>query len=278
MVNDIDSNTQDASNNLERDEDEIQKIIKSGEYSLATEKPFNDEELTSFLISSLEQSYNGAPAVVALTGAPASGKTTLTENLIERLKAGDHPGDVIRTDDFNLHHRSERNDFIAKGASPLEVKDFGVLKRLVADVRSGKAVKAPVYDEATGDALVVGEDNFPHAIDAGLHYFFVEGDFQPLDDPNVRIYLHLPTPIRRENRIERDLVKRGGYGDREAIGKSFDARLDSQYYPFTLPNASQSDVLIIANARPAEAGHKYKNKYSYQVYKRVQPSQTTVAK
>jgi uridine kinase len=260
------------SHNLDRDENEIQRIIRSGEYSLVTEKPLNDEELTSFLVQTLEAHHKANGVVATFTGAPASGKTTLTENLIEQLKTEGHPADIVRTDDFNLYHRGERNKRIAEGADPLEVKDFVLLKRIVADIGQGKAVNAPVYDEATGDAIVVGEANFPHQINAGLHYFFIEGDFQPLDTPDVRFYLHLPTAVRRENRIERDIEKRGGYGDREAIGKSFDARLESQYYPFTLPQAAKSDVLIISEASQAEAGHKYRHKYRYQVYKRNQPN------
>ncbi len=80
------------------------------------------------------------------------------------------------------------------------------------------------------------------------------------------MYLHLPTDVRRENRVARDLAKREGYGDANAIRKSFYSRLETQYYPYTLPQAAKSDILIIAQANPAQKNHKYRNEYLYKVY------------
>lgn len=263
---------QSTVNPMNKDEEVIKKLTENGDFSTAIETSVDDENLLTFLTDYLMQRYQGKPLIVAFTGAPASGKTTQVEQLIAQLRSNDHSSDVVRTDDFNLYHRIERNQKIAEGANPLQVKDFELLERVVEDVRAGRGTKAPVYDEATGDAIVVGgesppydTDKFPHDIPAGLHYLFVDGDFQPLESPDVRIYLHVPTDIRRENRVARDLEKRGGYGDADAIRQSFDSRIQKQYYPYTLPNAEKCDVLITTQAEKVD-GHRFAYKYSYKVY------------
>lgn len=254
----------------ERDEKEIQRILESGNFISITENLINEKGLVNFLASELISTYNKQTIISTITGAPASGKTILVKALVQKLTDNAQSSDFTQTDSYNILHRQERNQLITDGKkTPLEIKDFALLKHIVKKIRQGEKTNAPVYDEATGDAVVVGEKNFPHHIKADLHFFFIEGDYQPLDDAAVKIYLHLPTDIRRENRVERDLEKRGGYGDAEAIRKSFDGRLETQYYPYTLPNAEKSDFLIIAQANPAPQNHTYRHQYFYKVYKRV---------
>lgn len=254
----------------ERDEKEIQRILESGNFISITKNPIDEKELVNILVSQLISAYNKQTIISTITGAPASGKTILVKALIQKLTDTAHSSDFTQTDSYNILHRQERNQLIADGKkTPLEVKDFELLKDIVKKIRQGEKTNAPVYDEATGDAVVVGEKNFPHNIKDGIHFFFIEGDYQPLDDADVKIYLHLSTDIRRENRVERDLEKRGGYGDAKAIRKSFDGRLETQYYPYTLPNATKSDILIIAQANSAPPNYTYRHQYFYKVYKRV---------
>jgi uridine kinase len=254
-------------NKPNRDEEAIKGIIKSRDYTLAAPSRIDSEALLDFLISQLKALYKNQTIIVALTGAPGSGKTILVEQLINKLTNASHLSDFTQTDSYNILHRGQRNKLIAEGKkTPLEVKDFALLNRIVKEIKEGKTVRTPIYDEVTGDAVVVGEKNFPHHVPANLHFFFVEGDYQPLDNPDMTIYLHLPTDIRRENRVERDLAKRKSYGGADAIRKSFNDRLESQYYPYTLPQATKSDIIIVAQANPAPADHPYRHKYAYDVY------------
>lgn len=225
-----------------------------------------DKDLIDFLAGIFEENYKNSTYIITLTGGPGSGKSTLREELIRKLEEDGHKSDYVSTDDFGMYGRVERNQKIAEGATPLEVKDFQYLNKLIDKIKLGNSVKAPVYNEATGDAIVVGEENFPHTIPANLHFFIVEGDFQPVINYNTSIYFHVPTPVRRENRVERDMEKRNG-GDPEKIRESFNFRLDSQYYPYTLPAAKKADYLICVESKESPENHAYRTHYIYSVYK-----------
>ncbi len=249
-----------------RDEQTIKKLISEKRF-LPFFTRLNDIQLVSELVKKLESHFQGKAVIVTLTAGPGAGKSTLREHLIDRLERNGHTADYISTDDFGLYTREERNRLIAEGKiNPWTAKDWVLLNKLVDEVREGKSVKAPVYDEATGDAVVVGETNFPHTIKPNLHFFIIEGDFQPIENVDVQIYFHVPTDVRRENRVVRDMAKRNG-GDSEKIRQSFDFRLESQYYPYTIPNAEKADMLIVADAQPSKRG-EYPFIYSYSIYKK----------
>lgn len=227
----------------------------------------DDQSLLEYLTSEILGLSGEGTKIITITGAPASGKSILREMLIQNLKILGYEADYVSTDDFGKYGRIERNQKIADGAVPLDMKDFALLQRIIDNIKQGAPTRAPVYNETTGDAVVVGEENFPHRIPASLSFFFVEGDFQPLHNPDFKIYLHVPTDIRRENRIRRDLEKRGE-SDPEKIKKSFDQRLITQYYPYTLPQAGNADVIIATSASAPIKVHKYHNVYSYDIYER----------
>src|SRR5258708_18675893 len=93
---------------LDRDEDEIKKIVEEGKYSLA-QHHINDAELLMFLISQLEHLYNDHTIICTITGAPGSGKTIMVKKLIKKLTDISHPSDFTQTHSNNILHREERN-------------------------------------------------------------------------------------------------------------------------------------------------------------------------
>lgn len=249
-----------------RDEKIIEKILENGIFEKISSS-LSDQSLVDILVSKLETYYKEKTVIVTLTGGPGGGKSTLRKHLIQKLEAHGHPTDYVSTDDFGLYTREERNRLIAEGKiNPWTAKDWVLLNMLVDEVREGKSVKAPVYDEATGDAVVVGEENFPHILKPHLHFFIIEGDFQPVENVDVKMYFHVPTDIRRENRVVRDIAKRNG-GDPDKIKQSFDFRLESQYYPYTITQAEKADIFIVTIAEKTESGDN-PFVYSYTAFER----------
>ncbi len=252
----------------ERDEVIINELTSGLQFQQISTKNYNDQELVSFLASKIEPLFKDQTIIVTLTGGPGSGKTTLMGQLIERIREDHHPADFIITDDFSLYDRKKRNEILRETKDPLKVKEFNLLNKIVNDVKFGRESIAPVYDDLTGDAVEVGPDNFPHKIAAGLHFFFVEGDFQPVKAVDFKIYYHVPTNVRRENRIRRDLQTRGWNNSEEVI-KSFNERLELQYYPYTIKTASDASVLITTEATKNESNTDQPVIYQYSVYEKV---------
>ncbi len=249
------------------DEATIAKIIS--QYFSPRDTQLSDETVCEVLAQELIRSYHNQTCIVTLTAAPASGKQVFSEALMQKLRDLGHSIDAIDTDDFVKYTREERYGRLAEGMPVIDKYAFDYLNKIVQYAREGKTIQAPIYNEATGEAFAIGEDKFPHTIPAGLHFLLVTGDFQPVPDPDLRIYLHVPTDIRRANRVERDLQKRG-VSDAEGIKKSFDERLATQYYPYTLPQAEKADILLVVTPKQPEKGSSYRVKYEYSTYVRKQ--------
>ena len=244
------------------DSELIGHLVESGRFDQVSNRPFDDLRLTTYLGTEIIELPLQEGAVIALTGGPASGKTTISDQLLRMLRMGGHTAESVSTDDFLLYGKAERNGRIVAGLDPLFARDFTVLDQVVTAVREGRGIRAPRYDNRTGDALVVGKDNFPHEIPPHLRYLLVEGDFQPVHSPDLRIYLHLPTPDRKVNRIERDMAIRGGT-DSRGIATNFDFRWP-QFLQYTLPHAFDADIIVVAQKQPVGD----KSDYSHRVFKR----------
>ena len=118
-----------------------------------------------------------ARTLTALVGPPASGKSTLAEALVAAL-----PGAaLVPMDGFHLDDRvlAARGLSHAKGAP--ETFDLGGLARLLAAVRAGEEVVAPVFDRAR-EIAVAGALVVP----ASARHVVVEGNWLLLDRPGWR--------------------------------------------------------------------------------------------
>ncbi|MDO5642302.1 MAG: nucleoside/nucleotide kinase family protein [Paracoccus sp. (in: a-proteobacteria)] len=131
------------------------------------------------LLARLAGTTGGARRIVAIAGAPASGKSTLAEDLARRLPASAVlPMDGFHYDDAVLDAWGMRP---RKGAPPSFDLDglAHMLGRLAAD--DGRAVAVPVFDRALeisrAGARIIGPD---------IRLILCEGNYLLLDDPAWR--------------------------------------------------------------------------------------------
>lgn len=239
------------------------------QYHRLGKKDLHNEDLISLLIPHLKAiiTKNSKATIITLTGGPASGKTTLSEKISSELTSQGFQTEFIATDGFNEFTREERNTRIKEGADPLSVKNWNLLKEIIAKVRAGEAVKAPEYDSRTGLAIARPQNEWKQ-LPSNLACLIIDGDFQPLDDVDYKMYFHVPSKAREEIRVQRDLLEREGYGDAAAIRKSFHARQTSQFYPHTFPHAGAADLIISVEpvSEQNNKGHLYK--YLYNVFEK----------
>lgn len=173
------------------------------------------------LVEHLRGSQRAARRVVAIAGAPGSGKSTFVESLAEQLNA-DRPGfaHVLAMDGYHFDDRvlEARGHRPRKGA-PFTF-DVGGLAAMVDRLRAddGEDIAVPVFDRSLEIARAGAA-----IIPASARLVLVEGNYLLLDDPSwlplqrrfdVTVMLDVP----REELIERLIARWRGYGmDEPAI-------------------------------------------------------------
>ncbi|MBI1327660.1 MAG: AAA family ATPase [Alphaproteobacteria bacterium] len=185
----------------------------------------------------------GKPCVIALYGGPASGKTTLAADLQKQFANSV----VMSTDDFLIGTRTYRREHFEGKTSPTSKYDAEFLNGLIdklGAMAKGDIVRLPRYNEQTGEALSVGYENFPVTVEQKPDFIFIEGDFDFLsaeNKPALTVFIDVPDETRLQRRIARDVVTRNANED--AVRKSFAARQETQFIPYTLKLRDQADIL-----------------------------------
>jgi uridine kinase len=216
----------------------------------------------------LSQAIQGLPSegtkVISIIGGPASGKDTLVGSLIDDLKGTGLAADSIGTDDYGIGTREWRWE--REREDPLKLKDFALLNQKVEAIKQitsdDEKVAVPTYDQKTGLAVAAGEENYTHKI-GKTDVLFVQGDFDAVDHPNLMVFIDVPTEVRLQARIVRDLSERGEV-DAEKVANSFKSRHEKQFIPYTAPAIEKADLVFKVTSVP-EA-------WQYDVYRAKQSS------
>ena len=115
--------------------------------------------------------------LVAITGAPASGKTTLAIELARRLNAQRHKSVVVPMDGFHLDNAVLETKGLGQRKGAPETFDAGGFIRLVQALKTGEEVYAPIFDR-TRDIAVAGAIVVP----ADVQFVIVEGNYLMFDE------------------------------------------------------------------------------------------------
>lgn len=187
------------------------------------------------------------PLVIGIAGGTGSGKTTVTNKILERLDR-DRVA-VIQHDayykDISLH----------RGLSPAEVNfdhpdslETDLLIRHIRTLRDGGRVEEPVYNFTTHRRLPATTAVDPKEIiiiDGIL--IFVEKALRELMD--IRIFVDTDADIRLIRRIRRDIHERGR--SVESVMDQYIKTVKPMHLEFVEPSKHWADVII---PRGAENG------------------------
>ncbi|WP_420859927.1 nucleoside/nucleotide kinase family protein [Marivivens marinus] len=114
----------------------------------------------------------GQRLLVAIVGAPASGKSTLSEELARRLNAQKHPAQVVPMDGFHLDNRVlETRGLLPRKGAP-ETFDAAGFVHMIRRLKAGEEVAVPVFDRAR-DIAITGAVIIP----ADLEVVIIEGNY-----------------------------------------------------------------------------------------------------
>ncbi len=145
--------------------------------------------------------------LVGIAGAPASGKTTLAEELSRRLNLQKCDNRVVSMDGFHLDNSVlEERDLLNRKGAP-ETFDVDGFMRMIRALRAREMVVAPIFDR-TRDISIAGAvavpPNCPVVIVEGNYLMFDEAPWKSLESMwGISARLDIPMPELRARLIQR---------------------------------------------------------------------------
>lgn len=184
------------------------------------------------------------PIILGIVGDSASGKTTLTEGVVNIL--GAERCTVIAMDDYHIYDRGER---LERGISAVEPRGnyIDILNQHLRLLRQGQPVLKPVYnhrDGTMGRPVYVQPRDF--VIAEGL-LGYSSRDMRNCFD--VKIYLEPDEDLRIRWKVYRDTTQRGY--SREEVVESLERRHEDSP-AFIHPQRKFADI-VIQSSRPPGA-------------------------
>ena len=176
------------------------------------------------------------PIMIAIAGDSASGKTTLTQGIVEAL--GSDRITAICADDYHRYDRVERKGLSFTPLHPA-CNYVDVMEQHLQLLALGQSVLKPVYNHGTGtlDRPVLVEPS---------EFVIVEG-LLPLHTRlsracfDVAVYLDPPELIRRRWKVKRDVSKRG-YNEDEVAAEL--ARREPESAAYIRPQRAHADIVV----------------------------------
>jgi len=176
------------------------------------------------------------PIMVAIAGDSASGKTTLTQGLVDAL--GPERITAICVDDYHRYDRVERKGLPFTPLHPA-CNYVDVMEQHLQLLALGQPILKPVYNHSTGtldrpvrvepSEFVIAEGLLP------LHTRLARACF------DVTVYLDPPEVIRRRWKVQRDTAKRG-YSEDEVAAEL--ARREPESAAYIRPQRPHADIVV----------------------------------
>lgn len=166
---------------------------------------------------------------IAISGAPASGKSTISEKLKSELILNSHKSSVLQMDGFHLDNNIlEEKKLIERKGAPETFDVLGLLNCLLR-LKNESEVIVPIFDRSLelsrSSALVISENT---------KIIIVEGNYLLLDqEPWRKIHNFFDTTIMidcNKDILEKRLIERW-----ESFGLSND-QIKNKVYKNDLPN------------------------------------------
>jgi len=184
--------------------------------------------------------HRTAPLVIGIAGGSGSGKTTVAQEILQR---------VGRERIAFLQHDSYYKDL--SGLPPTQRAQINfdhpnsleteLLIQHVASLRDGKAVEVPIYDfstdRRTGQTFTVQPQRV--ILVEGI-LIFTEAALREMFD--VKIFVDTDADLRFIRRLERDLAERGR--STESVIKQYQSTVRPMHLEFVEPSKRYADVII----------------------------------
>ena len=177
--------------------------------------------------------------VIGIAGGSGSGKTTITERLVERL--GSQVSVLTHDSYYRAHHELSYEERTLLNYDHPDAYETSLMVEHLAALRRGEAVQVPVYDFADYDRTdrTVTLEPAPVIIVEGI-VIFSEPELRELMD--VKAYVDADADVRILRRILRDVGERGR--SLESVINQYLATVKPMHEPFEEPSKRNADIII----------------------------------
>jgi len=183
---------------------------------------------------------NNAPLVIGIAGGSGSGKTTVAQEILQRVG----PERIAY-----IQHDSYYKDLTGlPPAQRIEVNfdhpnslETGLLICHVEKLRSGQAIEVPIYDFATHSRTEKTFTVNPRGVIVveGI-LIFTDPTLRELFD--VKIFVDTDADVRFIRRLQRDITERGR--TTESVVKQYQSTVRPMHLEFVEPSKRYADVII----------------------------------
>ena len=188
------------------------------------------------------------PVMVALAGGTASGKTTVADEMLERVRVGKYKQcTLIPVDCFYKECTEEQMANIGKvNFDHPSMFDWDLMKDVISQLKRGQDVTIPDYNYVTCKRNEKGllRKWSPLVIIEGIFGLY-DADINKQCD--LKIFVHTDDDIRLARRMNRDIVERGRTV--EGVLKSYHRFVKPAFQEFVKPTMKYADI-IVPRGRP----------------------------
>lgn len=182
--------------------------------------------------------------VIGIAGGTGSGKTTITDCLVERF--GGHVSVVHHDNYYKAHHDMPYEERCLLNYDHPDSFDTDMMIDHLKQLRAGKPVECPVYDYTIHDRSdrTVRIDPTPVIIVEGI---LIYADPRLCDQMNVKIFVDADADVRILRRIQRDVQERGRSLD--SVISQYLTTVKPMHEQFVEPSKRRADIIIPEGGR-----------------------------
>ena len=177
--------------------------------------------------------------VIGIAGGTGSGKTTITDCLVERF--GGHVSVVHHDNYYKAHHDMPYEERCLLNYDHPDSFDTEMMIGHLKMLKSGKCIECPVYDYSIHDR---SEET---VLIRPTRVIIVEGiliyaDPRVCDEIDVKIFVDTDADVRILRRIQRDVQERGR--SLESVINQYLTTVKPMHEQFVEPSKRRADIII----------------------------------
>jgi uridine kinase len=182
--------------------------------------------------------------IVGIAGGTGSGKTTITDRLVEKF--GGNVSVVHHDNYYKAHHNMTYEERCLLNYDHPDSFDTDMMIEHLQQLKEGKSIECPIYDYTIhdrSDQTVTIEPTRVIIVEGILIY----ADPRVCDQIDVKIFVDTDADVRILRRIQRDVQERGR--SLESVINQYLATVKPMHEQFVEPSKRRADVIIPEGGR-----------------------------